>query len=236
MRPLFTLMSRQHGVASTRRPERSACRGRVERRLLADGVLTQPCPGVLAAAGRRSRSMGGRWPPPCRGRRRHQPWRGGPAAWSRRLRPPRHGRRPRHERRQPVPPTRRDGPPDARRARPTRRGGRRDPDAHRAGHAGPARTERRDRPHGPGPRQRAPDRRDGRRARGRGHGVAPPWPGRPASPVDAARRAGPTAQHRDARASQGADGTPAGGDTGSTGASISSAADHGSRSRPAPAP
>jgi hypothetical protein len=51
MRPLFELMSTQHGVASTTQVRALGISRRVERRLLAEGVVDQPCPGVVTAAG-----------------------------------------------------------------------------------------------------------------------------------------------------------------------------------------
>jgi hypothetical protein len=51
MHALFQLMARQHGVAATAQARRLGVSRRVERRLLAHGVIDQPCPGVLTVAG-----------------------------------------------------------------------------------------------------------------------------------------------------------------------------------------
>ena len=51
MQPLFNLMSRQHGVASTAQARALGVSRRVERRLLAEGAIDQPCPGVFTTAG-----------------------------------------------------------------------------------------------------------------------------------------------------------------------------------------
>jgi REase_MTES_1575 len=48
---LFTLMSRQHGVASTAQARQLGVSWRAERRLLDDGALRSPCPGILTAGG-----------------------------------------------------------------------------------------------------------------------------------------------------------------------------------------
>jgi hypothetical protein len=48
---LFTLMSQQHGVASTAQARQLGVSRRVERRLLAEGAVDCPCPGVLTAGG-----------------------------------------------------------------------------------------------------------------------------------------------------------------------------------------
>lgn len=48
---MFQLMSGQHGVASTAQVRRLGVSRRVERRLLAEGAIAQPCPGVVTAAG-----------------------------------------------------------------------------------------------------------------------------------------------------------------------------------------
>jgi len=49
MRALIQLMADQHGVASTSQSRALGISRRVERRLLADGTLHSPCPGVLTA-------------------------------------------------------------------------------------------------------------------------------------------------------------------------------------------
>jgi hypothetical protein len=51
MQPLFNLMAAQHGVASTAQARAQGISRRVERRLLRDGVIAQPCPGVLTSTG-----------------------------------------------------------------------------------------------------------------------------------------------------------------------------------------
>jgi very-short-patch-repair endonuclease len=48
---LFDLMSRQHGVASTAQARQLGVSRRVEQRLLTEGSLASPCPGVLSAGG-----------------------------------------------------------------------------------------------------------------------------------------------------------------------------------------
>ena len=51
MRELFELMSRQHGVASCAQSRRLGLTRAVERRLIRDGTLSSPFPGVLTAGG-----------------------------------------------------------------------------------------------------------------------------------------------------------------------------------------
>jgi hypothetical protein len=51
VQPLFKLMSQQHGVASTAQARRLGVSRRVEQRLLAEGAVDSPCPGVLVAGG-----------------------------------------------------------------------------------------------------------------------------------------------------------------------------------------
>jgi len=51
MQALFQLMAGQHGVAATGQVRRLGISRRVERRLLADGAIDQPCPGVVTVAG-----------------------------------------------------------------------------------------------------------------------------------------------------------------------------------------
>jgi hypothetical protein len=51
MQPLFQLLSVQHGVASSAQVRRLGVSRRVERRLVAEGVLAAPTPGVVRAAG-----------------------------------------------------------------------------------------------------------------------------------------------------------------------------------------
>jgi hypothetical protein len=51
MHALFQLMATQHGVAATAQARRLGVTRRVERRLLADGVVDEPCTGVLTVAG-----------------------------------------------------------------------------------------------------------------------------------------------------------------------------------------
>jgi hypothetical protein len=51
MQALFQLMSGQHGVAATAQARRVGVSRRVERRLLADGAIGQPCPGVITVGG-----------------------------------------------------------------------------------------------------------------------------------------------------------------------------------------
>jgi very-short-patch-repair endonuclease len=48
---LFTLMSQQHGVASTAQARQLGVTRRAERRLLREGTVRSPCPGVLTAGG-----------------------------------------------------------------------------------------------------------------------------------------------------------------------------------------
>jgi hypothetical protein len=51
MRALFELMAAQHGVVSRAQARGVGVTRRVERRLLRDGIVAQPCPGVLATGG-----------------------------------------------------------------------------------------------------------------------------------------------------------------------------------------
>lgn len=51
MHRLFELLARQHGVATTAQARRVGVSTKVQRRLLADGVLTSPAAGLLVAAG-----------------------------------------------------------------------------------------------------------------------------------------------------------------------------------------
>jgi hypothetical protein len=51
VRSLFQLMSKQHGVASTAQARQLGVSRRVEQRLLAEGTVGSPCPGVLTAGG-----------------------------------------------------------------------------------------------------------------------------------------------------------------------------------------
>lgn len=51
MQALFQLMSGQHGVASSAQAREAGVSRPVERRLVRDGVVDMPCPGVLTVAG-----------------------------------------------------------------------------------------------------------------------------------------------------------------------------------------